>query len=215
MFVCTSVPIIGRTPRDSILSVLLREPDTTLIFQFQNGDRTPISPLWPIGHGLSFTTFEISSPTVTPSNVSVSTAPPAANDAAHAKFVVGVTATNTGNRDGPVTIFVTYYKQTDGVVRWARMLCGFTKVLLAAGSSARTTVEVQVADLARWSPSALGTDLLGQQVSGAYVVDGGVHQLQVDQCIDSGVSYGETARTCTPLELAVNIGEDGRTYVAL
>ena len=60
-----------------------------------------------------------------------------------------------------------------------------------------------------------GTNLLGEVAQGAYVVDGGVHELQVGQCIDSGVSYGVSTKTCTPLETEVTVGIAGHTYVVL
>ena len=157
---------------------------------FENGDQTPISPLFPVAHGLSFTTFNISGLTA-PANVSIGSAA--------TKFNMTVAVANTGSVDGAVTIFATYYKQTDGVVRWARMLCGFSKVHVAAGSTVQASVEVEVADLARWDPEEASTNLLGGAVKGAYVVDGGVHEMEVGQCIDSGVSYGVTGRTCMPL----------------
>jgi hypothetical protein len=190
---------------------------------FENGDRTPISPLFPIGHGLSYTSFDVSGLTA-PSNVTINPGKARSSDGAgagsgggadKARFNVTVTVTNTGHRDGPVTIFVTYYKQTDGTVRWARMLCGFTKVNVRAGAAVQAIVEVEVADLARWDPDATGVDLHGNAVRGAYVVDGGVHELQADQCIDSGVNYGVSTRTCTPLQTTVTIGEDGQTYTVL
>jgi hypothetical protein len=115
--------------------------------------------------------------------------------------------------DGAVTIFATYYKQTDGVVRWARMLCGFTKQFVQAGAVVTAIVEVDVEDLSRWDPEAASTNLLGEPVRGAYVVDGGEHEIEVGQCIDSGVSYGVTNRSCTPLALPVMVGAPGETYV--
>ena len=180
---------------------------------FENGDRTPISPLFEIGHGLSFTSFNVSS-LEAPASVAIG-ASPSANDAAHATFQVSVNVSNTGQREGATTIFATYYKQTNGVVRWARMLCGFTKIHIAAGASTRAIVDIEVSDLARWDPEMMGTDLFGQQVRGAYVVDGGVHDMQVAQCIDSGVSYGVPTRTCSPLQATVTVGQPGQVYIVL
>jgi len=115
--------------------------------------------------------------------------------------------------DGAVTIFATYYKQTDGVVRWARMLCGFTKVHVEAGTTIEAAIEIEVEDLARWDPDASSKNLLGDSVRGAYVIDGGEHDMQVGQCIDTGVSYGVKNRTCTPLGLSVTIGEPDKVYI--
>ena len=50
---------------------------------------------------------------------------------------------------------------------------------------------------------------------GAYVVDGGVHELYVGQCINSGVSYGAATRACTPLEAEVTVGLEGQVYLVL
>lgn len=209
---------------------------------FKNGDGTPISPLYYVGHGLSYTTFNVSKLTVPANSVPVAAASEiklplpstqggggegeGRGQAGHARgmpkvgktaaFNVSVSVRNTGTRDGAVTIFASYRKQTDGVVRWARMLCGFAKVLVPAGTTTVTTIEIQVVDLARWDPDEMSAlDLLGLQSRGAYVVDGGTHELQVDQCIDTGVSYGEPQRACTPLSASVEVGIDGTTYLAL
>ena len=115
-----------------------------------------------------------------------------------------------------MTLFATYSKLTVGVVRWARMLCGFTKLHVAAGEASRVGLTIAVADLARWDPDAVAESLLHTPAKGAYVVDGGAHQLWVGQCIDSGVSYGEAgARACTPLQTTVMVGAPDETYVVL
>ena len=61
----------------------------------------------------------------------------------------------------------------------------------------------------------MGTDLLGKPARGAYVVDGGDHEVQVAECVASGVSYGVAKRSCTTLEATVTIGEVGETYIVL
>ena len=190
---------------------------------FENGDRTPISPLFPFSHGLSFTSFSVSNAKAVPSNVSIPVshssnqpsdeAPDESSFWPGTKFNLTVSVSNTGEMDGAVTIFATYYKQTDGVVRWARMLCGFSKMHVKAGATVDATVEVEVEDLARWDPEMESTNLHGDSVTGAYVVDGGEHEMEVGQCVDSGVSYGVTNRTCTPLGLPVSIGQSGETYI--
>ena len=89
---------------------------------------------------------------------------------------------------------------------------------MAAGTTAAVTVPVQLADLTRWDPEEdRATDKFGTPVRGAYVVDGGPHTLQVGQCIDTGVSYGEAPPpgSCTPLTATVLVGEPGKTYIVL
>ena len=165
---------------------------------FANGDRAPtydprtqsmragsISPLFPFGHGLSYSVAIVSA--LQPvANVSVSTAA----DAKMASFTLKATVENTGKTDGATTLFATYSKQTDGVVRFAQMLCGFTKLHVAAGAKAAASVTVRIVDLARWDPEATGTNLLGGSAKGAYVVDGGEYKLSLGTCVDSHVRYG-------------------------
>ena len=67
---------------------------------------------------------------------------------------------------------------------------------VAAGAAVQVDIDIAVADLARWDPDTTGTDLLGKQARGTYVVDGGVHELQVGQCIDSGVRHTCPLSSC-------------------
>ena len=200
-------------------------------------------PLFYIGQGLSYTTFNVSA-LVAPSNVTIpERASASASEAArrvgstpsaallfagmagggsplpkvgNAAFNVSFNVSNTGTLPGTVTIFATYRKQTDGVVRWARMLCGFAKLRLAAGTAETHSMEIKVSDLARWDPDLLSaTNLLGEPARGGYVVDGGQTDIHLDQCIDTGVNYGEKERACAPLTVSVTIGIDGNTYLVL
>ena len=75
--------------------------------------------------GISYTTF----------NLSQVAHPKVVPFAANGTFTVTATLRNTGRVAGAATIFATYSKQTDGVVRWAQMLCGFAKLEVGAGGS--------------------------------------------------------------------------------
>ena len=89
---------------------------------FPNGDGTRISPLFQIGAGESYTRFNVTDLRVPAADV-LGAAP-----AASAAFNVSVRVSNMGGMAGDATVFVTYSKQTDGVARWEKMLCGFEKV---------------------------------------------------------------------------------------
>lgn len=143
-----------------------------------NGDRTPASPLFAFGSGLSFTTFGLSNATI---GRSVARPAAAATAAAAQRAALGMlapppvaslrvtaTASNTGGVAGAVVVFVTYTKKPHGVVRWARMMCGFTKTHLEPGESREVSVDVKVSDLARWDTRQRSTDLDGKVVTGVF-----------------------------------------------
>jgi beta-glucosidase len=91
-------------------------------------------PLYPFGHGLSYTTFAYANLRVTP--------------AANSTLNVTVDVTNTGKRDGEEVV------QLYGVPPAAReneALCGFARVALKAGETKTVTVAVPATALRRWS----------------------------------------------------------------
>lgn len=88
-----------------------------------------VAPLFPFGHGLSYTTFEYGPATLDHAEIT-----------AGATVAVTVPVTNTGDRSGSDVIQV-YVRDRSGLVpRPVRELRGFAKVHLAAGESATVTV---------------------------------------------------------------------------
>lgn len=101
-------------------------------------DARGIEPLFPFGHGLSYSTFEIGEVVAT-----------AATDGA---VDVQVVVTNTGDRRGSEVVQV-YVEAPDGpVARPPRQLAGFAKVTLDPGESTTATVRVPARALAYWDP---------------------------------------------------------------
>lgn len=101
-------------------------------------DTLDINPLFPFGHGLSYTTFEVSGLEVQKSTENLS---------------VRVKVTNTGSRAGAevVQVYVTPAARTpltssnrDTITRPAKELKGFAKVSLEAGASATAEVTLDV-----------------------------------------------------------------------
>lgn len=101
-------------------------------------DTLDINPLFPFGHGLSYTTFEVS-------GLEVEKSTSQTND----HVSVRVRVTNTGSRSGAevVQVYVTPAARTpltssnrDTITRPTKELKGFAKVSLEAGAS--TTAEV-------------------------------------------------------------------------
>lgn len=86
------------------------------------------TPLFPFGHGLSYTTFTLEGYDVS--------APTLATDG---DISVSVRVSNTGSRDGTETVQLYLHDVLAEVTRPVRQLAGFARVPLAAGASARVT----------------------------------------------------------------------------
>jgi beta-glucosidase len=93
------------------------------------------APLYPFGHGLSYTTFDYS-------GVSVSVA----GD----QITASVTVTNTGTRAGTEIVQFYTHQQSSRVKQPLRQLRGFERVRLAAGESRAVTLVLDASALAFW-----------------------------------------------------------------
>lgn len=96
----------------------------------------PVSPLYPFGHGLSYTTFEIESTAPSPSAV-----------APDGEIVVEVTVSNTGNRDGDEVVQVFTRDPQASLTRPVLELKAFAKVSVPAGESRRASFAIAVGQL--------------------------------------------------------------------
>ncbi|GIG48920.1 glycoside hydrolase family 3 C-terminal domain-containing protein [Dactylosporangium siamense] len=124
-------------------------------YQYHRGE-----PLYPFGHGLSYTTFGYGPLDVTPTADG---------------YTASVTVTNTGDRAGDevVRLFVT--PRCWPVPAPARRLVGFERVPLAAGESRELRFAVPVTALAYWSGGFVaGGSVAGGSVAGGSVAGGSV-----------------------------------------
>jgi beta-glucosidase len=103
-------------------------------YQYHRGE-----PLYPFGHGLSYTTFAYGDLTV------AATAP---------GFAASVTVTNTGDRAGDEVVQLYVSPRSWPVPAPSRRLVGFERVPLAAGESREVRFDVPVDALAYWSTGA-------------------------------------------------------------
>ena len=101
-------------------------------------DRLGVTPAFPHGFGLSYTTFEIASASVRHLK----------SDAA----VLHVTVANTGERDGGHVLQV-YGRVSSGPYAGELLLCGFAPVTVPAGATAVVDVDVSLTALAAWDAS--------------------------------------------------------------
>lgn len=100
------------------------------------GDSAGISnldptPLFPFGHGLSYTTYDYSELRLGPADVPVD-----------GTFTVGVTVRNTGPRAGIETVQLYFHDRHAQVTRPVRQLIGFARVPLDPGQAADVTFTV-------------------------------------------------------------------------
>ena len=90
----------------------------------------------------------------------------AQHDATQDRVVtVSVTVSNTGPTVGSAVTVQVYCSYLDSpkvrVMRYAHMLCGFTKVFLQPSSTMTATVPVSLRTLARWDPDGAAVNLKG------------------------------------------------------
>jgi beta-glucosidase len=140
---------------------------------------------FPFGHGLSYTTFDVSSPDIDVEHIGVSALE------AGAEVTVRVDVTNTGSRSGEHVVQLYVAPLSPSVVRPPQELKGFRKVRLAAGAS--TTVEIRLAARAfahwdtgdtyrlDWRPQAAGTGsaVAGDRTAGHWRIDPGAYEIRV------------------------------------
>jgi len=106
-------------------------------------DATGQAPLFPFGHGLSYTAFRYSNLSVSPSAAEVGRPDPGQT------VLVSFDVTNTGDRPG-ADVAQVYVEQPDSVGEPPRQLKGFEKVSLAAGETKRVTVVLDWRAFAHW-----------------------------------------------------------------
>jgi beta-glucosidase len=128
---------------------------------------SPSGPLYPFGHGLSYTTFELTDASVRQPTVGW-------ND----EIVVDVTVSNTGVRPGEEVVQLYARDLQASVTRPTRELKGFVRVELAAGQSRTVTFELPVGQLGFY-----GRDL-------SYVVEPGAIEVLVGTSAVDLVSAG-------------------------
>jgi len=91
-------------------------------------------PLYPFGHGLSYTKFKYAKLRVT--------------HLGDAGLKVSVDVTNTGKRDGDEVVQI---YAIPPAAREREALCGFARITLARGETKTVTIGVPATELRRWS----------------------------------------------------------------
>lgn len=97
---------------------------------------TPYEPVYPFGYGLSYTTFDISAPTLSSDEMTEDD-----------EITVSVTVKNTGNCEGTETVQMYINDVTASVSRPVKELKGYQKVTLAPGEEKVVTFKITVDEL--------------------------------------------------------------------
>ena len=113
-----------------------------LFIGYRAHDRLGQQVTFPFGHGLSYTTFELSDLTVHQSG---------RVEDGDAAATVSVTVSNTGNRLGSQVVQVYVSDNASSVVRPVRELKGFAKLHLGPGESDRVSIELDQRAFSFWS----------------------------------------------------------------
>ncbi|KAE9979457.1 hypothetical protein EG327_007022 [Venturia inaequalis] len=102
-------------------------------------DERGIEPMFPFGHGLTYSTFELNNLTLRMNNFTNPT------------VTVSTMLTNSGTVDAAevVQLYVSYPKEADEP---PKLLKAFEKVYVKAGDSAKVDLQVTLSDLRIWSP---------------------------------------------------------------
>ena len=108
-----------------------------IFFGYRGYDRSGFQPLFPFGHGLSYTEFEISDPKATPDDDG---------------YNVTVSVKNTGSREGATAVQLYVGLAGESTPRPLRELKGFQRVSLKVGESRTVTIPLPAASLRYWHP---------------------------------------------------------------
>jgi len=110
---------------------------------YRHYDRQGITPMFPFGFGLSYTSFELSDLAVDDSKFETDDA-----------VTVYVTVTNVGARAGSEVVQLYVGDEASSVPRPAKELKAFAKVHLGAGETARVRLDLKARDFAFYSVEA-------------------------------------------------------------
>src|SRR4051812_22916738 len=99
-----------------------------------------VSPLFPFGYGLSYTTFEFSAPRLEQATI-----------ARDESTVIHVDVTNTGQRTGDETVQLYIRDRVSSVTRPVKELKGFQRVTLQPGERRTISLPIATSSLAFWN----------------------------------------------------------------
>lgn len=121
-----------------------------LLFGYRHYDRNAVEPLFPFGHGLSYTTFAFEAASLARVDSRVSSPAPVTGGG----LAVTVPVTNTGDRRGTTVVQVYVRDLSAGGDRPDKVLAGFAKVALDPGESTSAVAMLSDRAFQRWNDSS-------------------------------------------------------------
>ena len=126
---------------------------------YRHYDAHDITPLFPFGYGLSYTTFGYKNLTIKPQNIS-------GKDSSNKKVIVDFDVTNTGKRAGKeIAELYAGLPSTPNIPQPPKQLKAFSKVPLKPGQSRHVHFELDAHSLACWNTDNHGWNVLPGELS--------------------------------------------------
>jgi hypothetical protein len=147
------------------------------------------TPLYPFGHGLTYTTFSYSNLTVSPSTIDV-----------NGQATVTVNVQNTGSKASDEVVQLYVKDVAASVKRPLKELKGFKRINLGAGANQNVSFTLPASELAYWSTS--GNNFYVEP--GAFDIMIGRSSADIQLTGTLTVSGGTPAPTATPTPTPVN-----------
>lgn len=150
----------------------------------------PTTPLYPFGHGLSYTTFEYNDLKID-----------AAQVASSGSVNISVDVTNTGDHAGDEIVQLYLHDREADVTRPVRELAGFKRISLQPGETATVTFTVQMSQLGFYNRAMqyviepgnvdvmVGSSALDIRLSGEFEITGGTINLKKRRTFSSEVTF--------------------------
>lgn len=136
-----SLNLYPGTPRNDGSRTVDCKYDEGIFVGYRWADKNKIKPLFPFGHGLSYTDFKYGKATVDNNRMN-----------AEGKVTVTVPVTNTGDREGAEVVQLYVSDLKSSLPRPVKELKGFKKVKLAPAETAEVTFEIDKSALSFFDP---------------------------------------------------------------
>ncbi len=134
-------------PNEYFFSVYDVNYDEGVLVGYRWYEKRGIEPLYPFGHGLSYTSFEVG-------NHKILKKGKVKSIATGESVKVSVTVTNTGTVEGTEVVQLYVGENNPTVIRPVKELKGFRRVTLAPGEKQVVVFELKHSDLAFWDEQA-------------------------------------------------------------
>ena len=148
----------------------------------------PTAPLYPFGHGLSYSHFTYADLTISP-----------ARAAADAPIAIACTVANDGARAGEEVVQLYVRDPVASVTRPVKQLVGFARVALAPGASRRVTFRLDPSQLAFYDAAMrfivepgdfqvmIGASSADIRLDGSFAIDGPERELSMRDVLATAV----------------------------